>query len=165
MKTGRFDKPKHKALVALYYYSGVRKTEATRALKEQFRKQSDLIIFDVGVRLKHGKHTPPLVIPMSAPYANYIWAAVEHTAPGARVFPYCPRTAYNVVHRAFKYPHYFRLSRITNFFSEGYTITQVKSWTGLTLTSLDFYVGIVDVNKMGIGLNKFGERPPAPRLE
>jgi len=49
----------------------------------------------------------------------------------------------------FYYPHHLRLSRITNFFSRGFPIAQVRSWSGLTLSSLEFYVGTVDIEKMG----------------
>jgi hypothetical protein len=80
--------------------------------------------------------------------------AIEGTKPGQKVFPYSPKTAYNIVHRAFKYPHLFRLSRITNFFLEGWTIAQVHSWTGLTLNALEHYIGIVDIQLMGESLNK-----------
>ncbi len=50
------------------------------------------------------------------------------------------------------YPHFFRLSRITNFFAEGWTIAQVHSWTELTLKALDSYMGLVDVDRMGMSL-------------
>jgi hypothetical protein len=97
---------------------------------------------------------PPLKLPYSAPYALLLKEAIENTEPGKHVFPYSARTGYNIVRRAFKYPHLFRLSRITNFFLQGWTITQVKSWTGLSLAALEFYVGIVDTIKMGDSLAK-----------
>jgi len=60
------------------------------------------------------------------------------------------------VDRVFKYPHYFRLSRITNFFLEGWNIAQVRTWTGLSLKALNYYVGLVDITKMGetLGQNR-----------
>jgi integrase len=149
-----FKKPKHRGYVALLYYTAVRKTEGLRAKKEQFQLAQNVIIFSVGKRLKHGIDTPPLHIPLEAPFASEIWKAVEDTEDGKRVWPYSAMTGYNIVSRVFKYPHLFRLSRITNFFAEGWTIAQVHSWTGLTLKALDFYIGIVDVQKMGESLNK-----------
>lgn len=154
MKNGRFINRKHRGFVALLYYSAIRKTEALRARREQFQLLRDQIIFDVKKRLKHGIETPPLNIPLSAPYAKEIWRAVETTEKGERVWPYCEKTGYNIVDRVFKYPHYFRLSRITNFFLEGWTIAQVRSWTGLTLKALEAYVGLVDVIKMGDSLGR-----------
>ena len=152
MRTTKFLKPKHQGYVALLYYSAVRKTEGLRAIKEQFTLNQNTIVFSVGKRLKHGIETPALRIPLSAPYADKIWAAIEHTNKGQRVWPYSAKTGYNIVHRAFKYPHLFRLSRITNFFLEGWTIAQVHSWTGLTLKALDYYTGLVDIRKMGESL-------------
>jgi integrase len=154
MKKGTFLKPKHQGYVALLYYTAVRKTEGLRATKEQFSMSHETIVFSVGKRLKHGIETPSLRIPLTAPFADKIWEAIECTGEGKRVWPYCPKTGYNIVNRVFKYPHLFRLSRITNFFLEGWTIAQVHSWTGLTLKALDYYMGLVDIQKMGESLNK-----------
>lgn len=158
MEAGKFLKSKHRGYIALLYYSAVRKTEGLRAKKEQFTLSQNTIVFSVGKRLKHGIETPALRIPIKAPYAETIWEAVERTEKGQRVFPYSPKTGYNIVHRVFKYPHLFRLSRITTFFLEGWTIAQVHSWTGLTLKALDYYTGLVDVQKMGESLNKKTQR-------
>lgn len=154
MEEGTFLQQKHRAYCGLLYYSAVRKTEGLRALKEDFQVQPNRIIFSVGKRLKHGIETPSLPLPLSAPYMNELLEALGCTRHGERVFPYSPKTGYNIVRRAFKYPHLFRLSRITNFFLEGWTIAQVHSWTGLTLKALDYYLGLVDVSKMGESLAK-----------
>ncbi len=155
MSKGKFVRRKHKGFIALLYYSAVRKSEALRATKEQFRVTTSEIIFEVGKRLKHGIVTPPLNIPLEAPYAEEIRWAVENTKDGRRVFPYSKKTGYNIVDRVFKYPHLFRLSRITNFFDDPrWSIAAVRSWTGLSLKALDFYLGLVSVKKMGESLAK-----------
>jgi hypothetical protein len=155
MTDGDFAKRNHKGFIAILYYSAVRKKEALRAKKEQFKILNDRIIFEVGKRLKHGLQTPPLNIPLEAPYANEIEWSIRNTKSKCRVWPYCEKTAYNIVRRVFPvYPHFFRLSRITNFFDEGWTIAQVRTWTGLSLKALDFYVGLVDVKRMGESLGK-----------
>lgn len=152
MDHGHFVEPRHRAYVVLLYYSAVRKREGWRVIREQFRVLKDKIIFDVGERLKHSKKTPALPLPLDAPYMNELKEAIEKTAPGNRVFPFSYKTAYNIVRRAFKYPHLFRLSRITNFFLDGWTIPEVRSWTGLSLKALDSYVGLVGVARMGESL-------------
>lgn len=152
MKNGHFVQRKHKGFLALIHYTGIRLTEALRARKEQFNLSRGEIVFDVGKRLKRGIETPPLNIPLETPYAKEIWEAVEDTKPSERVWPYCDKTGYNIVDRVFKYPHYHRLSRITWFFEQGYPISKVRSWTGLSLKALNFYVGIVDVKEMGRAL-------------
>ena len=157
MSSGYFSKRKHKGFVSLLYYSAVRKSEALRAKKEQFRLYDKQIVFDAGKRLKHGVQTPPLNIPLSAPFVDEIAWSFSNTKSKQRVWPYSSKTAYNIVRRVFDtYPHYFRLSRITNFFDQGWTIAQVRTWTGLSLKALDFYVGLVDVKRMGESL----ARPP-----
>lgn len=149
MKHGLYLHPKHQAFNVLLYYAAVRKMEALRATREQFQISKNNINFSVGQRLKHGIETPALPLPLNAPYMEVLKEAIENTEQGKRVFPYCAKTGYNIVRRAFKYPHLFRLSRITNFFLDGWTIAQVRSWTGLTLKALDYYIGIVDIQKMG----------------
>jgi integrase len=152
MENGKFVIYNHKGFVALLYYSAVRKSEALRATREQFQVTRSDIVFSVGKRLKHGIETPPLKIPLAAPYVDALVKVIGDTSPGKAVFPYCKKTGYNIVARCFSYPHFFRLSRITNFFLEGWTIAQVHSWTGLTLKALDYYIGIVDIDKMGKSL-------------
>ena len=155
MSNGYFAKRKHKGFIAILYYSAVRKREALRAKKEQFRILDDRVIFEVGKRLKHGMQTPPLNIPLSAPYVDEIAWSIVNTEPHHVVWPYSSKTAYNIVRRVFPgYPHYFRLNRITTFFEEGWTIAQVRTWTGLTLNALEFYVGLVDVKRMGESLGR-----------
>ena len=102
--------------------------------------------------MKHGIETPSLNIPLDAPYINELVREVQQTKNKRRVFRFCPMTAWNILDRIGYYPHFFRLSRITNFFLEGWTIPQVRSWTGLTLSSLNYYVGLVDVKRMGESL-------------
>jgi len=152
MDHGDFKTPKHRAFAVLLFYSAVRKQEALRSTRESFQLFDDHILFDVGARLKHGIETPALYLPLDAPYMSELRTAVESTQQGERVFPYCKMTGYNIVARVWKYPHLFRLSRITNFFLSGWTIAQVRSWTCLSLRALEFYVGIVDTIQMGKSL-------------
>lgn len=158
MEHGLFHHRKHKGYIALLYYYAVRKTEGLRAKREQFTITRDKLFFDVGKRLKHGIHTTPLSIRLEVPYVNEIVWAIEHTDPEQRVWNYCPKTGYNIVARVFKYPHFFRLSRITNFFLDGYSIMDVHSWTGLSLRALDFYLGLVQTTEMGESLGKKKQR-------
>jgi hypothetical protein len=79
---------------------------------------------------------------------------IKDTSEGARVFRFSDKTAYNAVRRVYHYPHFFRLSRITSFFAEGWSIAQVKNWTGLSLAALEYYVGLVDIDKMAASLVK-----------
>jgi integrase len=151
---GKFLKPGHKEFCILLYYSAVRTSEALRTTKKNFVITRSAIMFDVGERLKHSKKTSALTIPLNAAYVPELKEWIEKTKNGDRVFPYCRKTGYNIVRRAFKYPHLFRLSRITNFFLEGWTIVQVRSWTGLSLRALEFYVGMVDIMRMGESLAK-----------
>jgi integrase len=187
IETGLFLEPKHKSFCVLLFYTALRKTEALKLRKKDFQVSNKNILItaeypqeqklrvkhDDGTteriktgkivygRLKHGKKTPPLVIPINAPYADLILQAIVQTSDrDSLVWPYSPKTAYNIVHRVWKYPHLFRLSRITNFFLEGWTIAQVKNWTGLTLTALESYVGTADVQKMGESFSKKKEKQP-----
>lgn len=155
MKLGEFKTHRQRSYAVLLYYTAIRREEGLRCRPEQFTIQQSKIVFDVGKRLKHGIQTPPLTIPRAAPFVEELVSAIRETEKGKRIWNYCSKTAYNIIDRAFGfYPHFFRLSRITNFFAEGWTIAQVHSWTGLTLKALDFYLGLVDIDRMGMSLGQ-----------
>jgi integrase len=148
LDTGHFVQRNHRAYCILLYYTGIRKMEALKLTREQFKLEPNRLMLDVE-RLKHSKKTPALPIYLNHPFVNELEYAVLVTPKGKRVFPYSQKTGYNIVRRAFKYPHYFRLSLITKFFQQGFTIAEVRSWTGLSLKALDYYVGLVAIDKMG----------------
>lgn len=165
MKQGHFVNMKHQAYCILLYYIGIRRLEGTMLKGKDFSlipedKPTTMLV--TVTRLKHSKHTPPVPIPLDAPYVDVLRKVIEVTKPNKEVFPFCDRTAYNAVRRVFKYPHWFRLSRITWFFMphpevdrpSGFTIAEVRSWTGLSLKALDYYVGLVAIQKMGEAMNK-----------
>jgi integrase len=150
MEGGKFVKPEHRAFVTLIYYSGVREQEANRVTPENFTVTRTAIFFDVGKRLKHSETTPALKLPLKAPYMGLLKDRIQETPKGQKLFPFSSKTCYNIMYRAgFHYPHLCRLSRITNLFEQGWTVTQVRSWTGLSLSALNYYLGTVDTAKMG----------------
>lgn len=149
MNSGHFVERKHKGLIVLLYHTGVRISEALRSKKEQFRIGKDRIHFDVGPRLKRGLHTAPLPILFEKPLTEEILWCIQHTNANQRVWTYCRKTGYNIVDRVFTYPHYFRMTKITMLFRKGFTIDQVRTWTGhKALGSLSPYVGFANVEKM-----------------
>jgi integrase len=150
MEHGKFVRASHKPYAVLIYYSGVREMEAKRVTPENFTVTRTAIFFDVGKRLKHSETTPPLKLPLKAPYMNLLKERILATAKDERLFTFSAKTAYNIMYRAgFHYPHLCRLSRITNLFEQGWTVTQVRSWTGLSLSALNYYLGTVDTARMG----------------
>lgn len=159
IESGHFCRENHRAYAVLLWYSAVRKTEALRVVKEQFTFTSRFLYFEVGERLKKQKawlkKTEPLPLSRSAPFMDVLERAIQKTRDKKRVFDFSPRTAYNVVSRVWAYPHLFRLSRITWFFEQkepSYSIAQVRSWTGLSLRALEYYIGLVKLREMGEGL-------------
>ena len=155
MSKGNFVRtPEHQGLCAFLFYTAARLSEGLKIRRQQFRLTPNTLYIDIGERLKHSKTTPPLELPLEANYVDTIIDSFIPYKRTERVWPYCRKTGYNIVHRVFPYPHYFRLSRITRFFLEGFTIAEVKSWTGLTLKALDYYVGLVSITKMGRALKQ-----------
>lgn len=140
----------HRPFVAFLYYFGVRVSEALKIQKSDIELTSSTFSVDIGERLKHSKRTPPLVVRTQSPYVKELITLTEKRKPYERLFPFSRITGWRIVRRAFEfYPHYFRLNRITELFEKGFTISQIRSWTGLSLQTLDYYIGIVDIRKMG----------------
>lgn len=155
MNQGKFVKrPEHEGFNAFLFYTAARLSEGLAMRRKQFRRTPGTLFVDIGERLKHSKSTPPLEIPLDAPFVSSIVDSYIDVKKEQRVWPYCRKTGYNIVNRVFNYPHYYRLSRITRFFADGFTIAEVTSWTGLTLKALDYYVGLVSISKMGKSLGQ-----------
>lgn len=150
LENGKFCRKKHRGFAVLLYHSGVRVSEALRAKKEDFTIRENTIYFEVGPRLKHGLHTPPLPINLDKSYVTEILYAIENTKAKKRVFPYCRMTGYNIIARVWNYPHHIRLTKITQLLRSKFSLIQVRSWSGhASLKSLDSYAGIVDIEEMG----------------
>ncbi len=163
LETGRFNQERHRALGIFLWYTALRISEALAVTREQFKVEGSTLYVDTGIRLKKRKFTrtgkpkhlekpDPLPLPLTAPHMDEVLKAVSETAPGQRVFPYCRATGYNIIRRAWKYPHLFRLSRITTFLNQGYRIPDVKSWTSLTAAAIEHYIGRGDLKGMGESL-------------
>ncbi|MDH5793062.1 MAG: site-specific integrase [Candidatus Bathyarchaeota archaeon] len=158
MNEARFCKKKHKALLAALHYLGLRRSEIIKLTKEQFHQTKETLYVDVGKRLKGSKETIMIPLPLDAPFVEDIAHVVHYTRKGQRVFPYSHGTVYNVVHRVFYYPHLHRLSRIT-WLIKNYGILAARSWTGLSLQTLEYYAGIVKLEEAGKGLSKNESSP------
>jgi len=118
-------KLEHRAFAVLLFYTGVRRSEALNAVKEQFWVKDGFLYFDVGKRLKGGLKTPPLNIPLNAPYVNELLKVISQTRKGERVFKFTDRTAYNIINRIFgTYPHHLRLKSDNRFSHEGFQHTR-----------------------------------------
>jgi len=138
------------AFLAILFYLGIRVSEALKLRPESFKIEGEKLFIDVGVRLKHSKRTPPLSVRLNRPFVDDIVKTVSKTKPTRRVWKFSRVTAWKIVRDTFdRYPHYFRLNRITNLFEKKYSVSKLKSWTGLTLSSLNYYVGVVSVSELG----------------
>jgi integrase len=135
--------------VTFLFYFGVRVSEALRMKPESFTIVKGKMFVDI-LRLKHSKTTSPLSVKTSRPFVNTIIASVEETKPKHRVWGFSRITAWKIIKKInLHYPHYLRLNRVTNLFHRGYTIDEVRSWTGLTLSALNYYVGVTSTRKIG----------------
>jgi integrase len=162
--TGRFVKKRHRSFGVLLWLTGLRVSEGLELTREAFSVQGDTLYIDTGVRKKKRWFTrdgkprniprpDPLPIDLAAPYLKELLEDVADTKLGCRVWPYSKRTGYNIVQRGWGvYPHFMRLSRITRFLQQHYSIVDIKTWTTLTAGSIDAYVGRGTLAKMGKSL-------------
>jgi len=153
------------ALIALFYWTGLRKTEVLGRkpieyrvkagvrqgkshpglLKEDFQVQKDaLYVYSVGeMVLKHGDRQAPLVISLKLPYAPLIKQQWEKTEPGHRVF----NIPYIMFWRICKKidpkftPHFFRHNRITKFCGNpDLSLSEICAWSGLSPETVAGYM-------------------------
>jgi integrase len=144
MDQGHFMQARHKAFVALLYYTGSRKAEILELTPEACDVGPDALIVRVKAK-KHGVERGAYILRRDLPYVNDIVAAVEKTRPGKRIFPFTGATAWNIVKRILPghYPHYFRLNRCVAFLDKpDVTQDEVRQWFGWkSLRTVDHYLG------------------------
>jgi len=140
---GLIDLPEDRqAFLSILYFAGVRVSEALALTSNDITCTPDTIYIQF-FRLKGSKQTDPTPIPKT-PYTN--WVCFQE----GRLFPWCRKTGYNIVHRAFEgfYPHFFRLNRFIKI-SEKRGDAYVYSFSGICARSIDYYRGKVDIGKVG----------------
>ena len=138
------------AFVVLLYYFGIRVSEGLKLKREAFTISKGKLYVDIGERLKHSKRTAPVSVMLDRPYVSWIIDCAKNTERKQRVWKFSRVTAWRIVSKHFRcYPHFYRLNRITTFFDKNFPISKVKNWTGLTLSSLNYYCGISDTEEMG----------------
>jgi len=153
------------ALLALFYWTGLRKTEVlgrkpikykvkdgTRIgeahpglLREDMRVEGDaLYVFSVDKNvLKHGKRVAPLVLPLSLPYVNLIVERWKKTKPTTRVFPITPICFWRICKRVDpKFTlHFLRHNRVTKFAANPkVSLADICAWTGLSPQTVSEYM-------------------------
>lgn len=153
------------ALMALFYWTGLRKTEVIGRkaikyqvksgfrtgkphpglLKEDIRLEKErLYIYSIDEQvLKHGIRTSPLVLHLNLPFVNLIREQWEKTEPHKRVFPIEYITFWRICKRIDpKFSvHFFRHNRVTKFCANPeLSLADICSWTGLSPETVSEYM-------------------------
>lgn len=142
----------------VYFDVGPRLKKIRRRRKG--KRLSEAKYLEVFNRRKSQITTPPIPLEVNLPFMDHLLKNIDQAPEGERIFPFGHATAYNIIDRVFAYPHLFRLSRITWFFlphpeigrPRGFSIPEVKTFTGLSVAALDYYIGRADVSDMGRAL-------------
>jgi len=133
------------AFLSVLFFAGVRESEALALTSNDISCTKEIIYIQF-FRLKGSTQTDPTPIPRT-PYTS--WLCEQE----GKLFPWCRKTGYNIVHRAFEglYPHFFRQNRITKI-SEKHGDAFVYSYVGICAQSIDHYRGKVDIMRVGKAL-------------
>jgi len=158
-----------KSLLALLYWTGIRKTEAHGSkakryvlppckrhsepivkvspatpgiLKEDIESQGEWLMIGAEAR-KHGSREAPLMLHLSLPYVDLIIEQWKRTEPKQRVWPISEWDSWDIMKRldAKKYLHFFRFNRITELCANPkMSVADICSWTGLTPITINAYM-------------------------
>jgi len=133
------------AFLSVLFFAGVRVSEAL-ALTSSDISCTPSTIYIQFFRLKNSKQTDPIPIPRTI-YTSWL------CSQDGPLFPWCRKTGYNIVHRAFEgfYPHFFRQNRYTDL-AEKFSLATVVSYSGLNPLSVEYYITKVDIKKVGKSL-------------
>lgn len=151
----------YRAYAVLIYYLGIRVSEALRLRKEDLRLDNGRLYIDVGIRLKtarkrkdgstsKGKRTQPIPLDLEQPHVELLVSRWKHTRKGQLLFPFCRMTALRQISRAgLGYNHLSRLTAITDFLKAGRSIADVVNWFGISVQTVNNYIGSIDLEEMG----------------
>ena len=133
---------REQAFLSVLFFAGCRVSEALALDDNDISCTADTIFIQF-FRLKGSKQTDPQEVPK----ANVLlWLCVQE----GRLFPFGRSTAYRIIKKAFPdlYPHYFRMNRITKTL-EKFGVPTVTHNHGLSLSSIEHYIGKVDIKRVG----------------
>jgi len=150
------------SLLAILYWSGLRKSEIVGAISHKYEtekgiretlavpgiRREDVWVKDdflciKAVARKHGKREAPLMVPRSLAYVDLIERQWQEAKPKHRVWPVSEVQAWRLVKRLAPnlYLHFFRFNRITKFANNPkMSLAQICSWTGLSPQTVDSYL-------------------------
>ena len=136
-----------RSFLSLLFFAGCRITEAIALTSNDINCTEDTIFIQF-FRLKGSKQTDPQELPRADALK---WLCGQE----GRLFPFCRTTGYRLVKEVFPnlYPHYFRLNRVTKTL-ERFGVVAVQNTFGLSLTSIEAYIGKIDIKKVGKALHK-----------
>lgn len=158
-----------KSLLALFFWLGIRKTEAIGSkphkyvLKPCARRSAEIVKWtrampgiigkDIHIEgewliikcepRKHGSREGALRLPLAFPFVDLIVQQWKLAEPNLRVWPIPEITAWRIMKQldAKKYIHFFRFNRITELCSNpDISIAEICSWTGLTVQTIEAYM-------------------------
>ena len=135
------------AFLTILFFTGCRVSEALALTSNDLHRGRDLVYIQF-FRLKGSKQTDPQEIPRVRPLE---WLCDQE----GKLFSFCRKTAYNIVKKAFPnlYPHYFRLNRVTKVLDR-FNVVAVQNVFGLSLNSIMYYIGKVDIKRVGKALQE-----------
>jgi len=138
---------RYQAFLSVLFFSGCRVSEALALTSNDINCMDDTIFIQF-LRLKGSKQTDPQELPKAD---ALLWICEQE----GKLFPFCRKTAYNVVKRVFPtlYPHYFRMNRITKT-ADQFGDSTVYHLFGITASSIDHYRGKVDIKRVGKAMRK-----------
>lgn len=142
--------PDMQAFLVLLYYSGVRVSEALRTTRDQFQVTESTLYWDVGRRLKHGRHTPRLPLDRELPHMQLLVSWIEKHPRIPKLFDFSRTTAWRHAKAGgLGYNHHARLSAITFFLRNGRSVADVVNWFGVSVQTVNSYIGEIDLEEMG----------------
>src|SRR4030042_1846980 len=143
----------YQAFIVLIYYTGVRVSEALRALKESFQITEETLYWDVGKRLKHGKKTNPLPLSLDQPHIYLLLAQIQRTRKGKRVFDFDRTTAWRHCSKTgLGYNHHARLTAMTFYLKsrdehgDRFSVAEICNWFGCSVQTVNDYIALLNVS-------------------
>ncbi len=135
------------AFLTILFLAGCRVSEALALTSDDIHRGRDTVYIQF-FRLKGSKQTDPSELPR---VRALDWLCDQK----GKLFSFSRSTAGRIVKKVFPnlYPHYFRMNRVTKVLDE-FSVVAVQNTFGLSLGSIMYYIGKVDIKRVGQALRE-----------
>lgn len=144
-------------LMIFLFYTGVRVSEALRMHDKDFYTDRNYLWCKIGKRMKRGRITKDLNLPLTSTYIDYL---VDYVTMQDQPWAYSRKTAWEAAKKIDVYPHYFRFN-LASQLAKVWPVQRLVDWFGwVKFETARSYIAELETREIGDSIpNILREKP------